>query len=58
MLCCPKKWSSPKKIITFLAVTCNAARDQYEWIHVTVIPRNLFSSFTVPTDKKVWETLA
>ena len=46
-----------KKVITFLAVTCNATSDQHELIHVAVVPHNLFSFFTVPTDKKVWETL-
>ena len=25
--------------------------------HVAVVPRNLISFFTVPTDKKVWNTL-
>ena len=48
---------SKTKIITFLTVACNATRDQHELIQVAVVPRNLFSFFTVPTDKKVWETL-
>ena len=43
---------SKKKLITFLAVTYNTTRDQYEEIHVAVVPRNLFSFFIVPTDKK------
>ena len=47
---------SKKKVITFLAVTCNATRDQHESIHVVVVPRNLFSPFTVSTVKKVWGT--
>ena len=46
-----------KKVITFLAVTCNATRDQHELIQVAVVPRNLFNFFTVLTDKKVWEVL-
>ena len=57
-LCCPKKWWSPeKKVITFLAVTCNATRDQHELIQMAAMPRNLFGFITVPTDKKVWDTL-
>ena len=48
---------SKKKVITFLVVTCNATRDRHELIHVAVVPRNLFSFFTVQTNKKVWETL-
>ena len=48
---------SEKKVITFFGVTCNATRDQYESIRVAVVPRNLFSFFTVPADKKVSETL-
>ena len=46
---------SRKKVITFFSVICNAIRDQYEEVHVAVVPQNLFSFFTVPTDKKVWE---
>ena len=46
-----------KKVITFLAVTCSATRNQHESIYVAAVPQNLFSFFTVPTDKKVWETL-
>ena len=49
--------SKKRRVITFLAVTCNATRDQHELIHVAVVGRNLFSFFTVTTDKKVWETL-
>ena len=46
-----------KKVMTFLAVTCKATRDQHDLIHVAAVPRNLFYFFTVPTHKKVWETL-
>ena len=53
----PEKVEISKKKVTFVAVTCNATRDQHELIYVAVEPRNLFSFFTVPTDRKVWETL-
>ena len=46
-----------KNINTFLAVTTNVTRDQYEQVHVAAVPRNLFSFFTMPRDKKVWESL-
>ena len=46
-----------KKVITFLAVTSNVTRGQYEWILVADVPRNLFSYLTAPTDKKVVEKL-
>ena len=43
-----------KRIIAFLAVTCNATRHQYGLIHVAVVPRNMLSFFTaMTTDKKV-----
>ena len=52
------KIKKKKQVITFLAVTCNAIRDQPELVRVACVPRNLFSFFTVPTDKNVWETLS
>ena len=30
---------SKKKVITFLAITCNTTRDQHELIHVAVVPQ-------------------
>ena len=43
---------SEKKVIIFLAVTCDATRDQYEQIPEAVVPRN-YSTFLLcqPTKK-------
>ena len=30
--------------------------DRHELIHVAVVPRNSFSFFAAPTNKKAWET--
>ena len=48
---------SQKVVITFLAITGNATRDQNECIHGAVVPRNLFSFFHCANRQKVWKTL-
>ena len=44
--------SPQKKVKTFLAVTCNATRDQHELIRVAVVPRNLFNFLLCQQAKK------